>query len=239
MPTIGLLLFLLLVAIYCKTNPSIRFISSTRKTASIRIQSNPLYSTTNIINCDTETVWWKDGLTFGCTGCGRCCQNEGEVWFDTDEFYELCQNLKMPFTEALDKYSESVIGGWIKMKSKDESDTACVFLDTDGKTCTVYESRPVQCKSYPYWPNLLVSRSTWDAEAVLPENQPGKHWTRENGGCEGFNNEINGTLVSSTKIAQNYELYKKYTEQFPLTTRFPSPSDRNRLLVKLDVIQVN
>jgi Fe-S-cluster containining protein len=77
---------------------------------------------------DYENVWWKDGLTFGCTGCGRCCQNEGEVWFDTDEVYDLCELLNMSHEQVLDRYAESIITGWVKVKSKDASDTACVFL---------------------------------------------------------------------------------------------------------------
>jgi hypothetical protein len=25
------------------------------------------------------SAFWKEGLMFKCTGCGRCCQNDGEV----------------------------------------------------------------------------------------------------------------------------------------------------------------
>lgn len=59
----------------------------------------------------TTDVWWKEGLKFGCTACGRCCQNEGEVWLDSDEFSDLSIHLKESPQTVLEKYSESVMSG--------------------------------------------------------------------------------------------------------------------------------
>lgn len=188
----------------------------------------------------TDKVWWKDGLQFSCTGCGRCCQNDGEVWFDTDEFFDLCKLLNITFEEAIDKYTESVHSGWIKIKNKIPNgvdDDQCVFLDKDGKSCSVYEARPIQCRTYPYWPSLLVNSSAWDNEAVVPDSVVGKHWSREQGGCEGINN-VEAEVVQPDTIRRNNEVYRRYTDQYPLTMTLPSPSDRPRLLAKLDIIKV-
>ena len=48
----------------------------------------------------------------------------------------------------------------------------CVFLSSDGKQCSVYESRPVQCRTFPYWPALLSKARNWEREAVLPSAPP-------------------------------------------------------------------
>jgi uncharacterized protein len=38
----------------------------------------------------------------------------------------------------------------------------CVFWVSG---CAVYEHRPLQCKSYPFWEGILRSRADWEAEA--------------------------------------------------------------------------
>jgi hypothetical protein len=35
----------------------------------------------------------------------------------------------------------------------------CVFWDQGG--CAVYEDRPVQCSTFPFWSSILVSRESW------------------------------------------------------------------------------
>ena len=57
----------------------------------------------------SSDIWWKDGLKFGCTACGRCCQNEGEVWLDADEFADLSTNLKEDPKDVLDKNAEKTM----------------------------------------------------------------------------------------------------------------------------------
>jgi len=187
-----------------------------------------------------KSKWWSsdEGLTFGCTGCGRCCQNDGVVWLDTDEFADLCYSLKLSHEEVLDKYSDQIMSGWVKLKNKpaekgaDEADR-CIFLDEDGRKCTIYESRPVQCRTYPYWPKLLFNSSAFTAQAVMPDDAPsGPYWSATAGGCEGINH-ANATKVSPKQIHRNAALYEAYTDQFPF---MESGDDKQRLLGKLGVI---
>lgn len=32
-----------------------------------------------------------------------------------------------------------------------EGGYACIFFDTDSKNCSIYEARPLQCKTFPFW----------------------------------------------------------------------------------------
>ena len=140
-------------------------------------------------------IWWKEGLKFGCTACGRCCQNEGEVWLDADEFADLSTNLKEDPQDVLDKYAEKTMSGWVKMKNQVSDDPKisdrCIFLGPDGKQCSIYESRPIQCRTYPFWPRLLSTPEEWAKEAVQPdtvlieEGSSERHWAPATGGCEG------------------------------------------------------
>jgi Fe-S-cluster containining protein len=43
-------------------------------------------------------------------------------------------------------------------------DERCIFLDAAGK-CRVYAARPVQCRTYPFWPELVGSAAAWNREA--------------------------------------------------------------------------
>lgn len=47
-------------------------------------------------------------------------------------------------------------GGRLALKERSSCD--CVFW-SDG--CKIYETRPVQCRTYPFWPEMLVSREVW------------------------------------------------------------------------------
>jgi uncharacterized protein len=179
-------------------------------------------------------VWWKEGLKFGCTACGRCCQNEGEVWLDADEFADLSTNLKESPEAVLQKYSEKTMSGWVKLKNQISDDPKindrCIFLGADGKQCSIYDSRPIQCRTYPFWPRLLSSESEWDKEAVQPDAVPlvegsaDRHWTPAIGGCEGEENQIFDGCTTSKFLAmiafltaRNPFHYQYLSRQKPMT----------------------
>lgn len=186
-----------------------------------------------------QETWWRDGLNFGCTGCGKCCQNDGDVWFDIDEFADLCKYLNLSPEDTIEKYGDFVKGSFIRMKSKKDlsaygGDDSCIFLGEDGKKCTVYGARPVQCKTYPYWPRLLSNQSEWDNEAVVEDHLPGKKWSSTTGGCEGINHPDSPTASAAT-IYRNSELYRLYLDFYPFLTY---KDDKSKFLGKLDMIQV-
>ncbi|HBP17453.1 MAG TPA: hypothetical protein DEA08_06640, partial [Planctomycetes bacterium] len=45
----------------------------------------------------------------------------------------------------------------------------CVFW-VEEVGCQVYEARPTQCRTYPFWPEVVESREAWEVEA---ESCPG------------------------------------------------------------------
>jgi Fe-S-cluster containining protein len=36
----------------------------------------------------------------------------------------------------------------------------CVFLDGGG--CVIYHARPAQCRRFPFWPEILKNKPSWD-----------------------------------------------------------------------------
>lgn len=43
-------------------------------------------------------------------------------------------------------------------------DGRCPLLAASGR-CRVYGQRPAQCRSYPFWPEILATPATWRREA--------------------------------------------------------------------------
>ena len=40
----------------------------------------------------------------------------------------------------------------------------CQFLDNDGR-CSIYQHRPAQCRTYPFWPEIVDTERNWKDEA--------------------------------------------------------------------------
>lgn len=105
--------------------------------------------------------WYKDGLSFNCTGCGKCCTGfPGFVWVNEAEIHAMANFLKLTNDDFSKKYLRLIDG---KLSLKEIlPNYDCVFLDNN--KCTIYPVRPTQCKTYPWWPQNLQSPSNWENE---------------------------------------------------------------------------
>lgn len=109
--------------------------------------------TVTVMSTTAPAPWWagnREGLKFKCTECGKCCQNEGEVWMDPAEFSAVAAYLNISIKSLLLNYSEQIVGGWAKMTNKKDTSgnpDKCIFLGEDRKSCTIYPVRPNQCRT--------------------------------------------------------------------------------------------
>jgi uncharacterized protein len=103
--------------------------------------------------------WYHDGLPFECTGCGSCCTGEpGYVWVSDDEITTLAKALAMEVAQ----FEQTFVRGLGKRKSLLERPNGdCVFFDGRSRHCNVYEIRPAQCRTWPFWKSNLQSLETW------------------------------------------------------------------------------
>lgn len=119
---------------------------------------------------ENELEWYAPGMTFGCTQCGNCCSGpSGYVWFTDEEAAAMAAYLKLDENDFRRRFARRKFGKWtldeIKIK-KNHYD--CVFLrrDTEGKgMCSIYPVRPLQCRTWPFWPENLESKEAWDGAA--------------------------------------------------------------------------
>ena len=108
--------------------------------------------------------WWKDGIPFSCTQCGKCCHIRNDMAF---VFLNKSERKRLAITKnmSLEKFERTYClqnknQDWIlKFKSG-----RCVFLK--GKKCSVNTAKPTQCRTWPFWPELLVDKKTFKKEVI-------------------------------------------------------------------------
>ncbi len=110
--------------------------------------------------------WYADGLRFECTQCGNCCTGPpGAVWFNTEEGVAIAKLRKISEDEFHSRYAHQIDGHWSLIENKTEHGYDCVFLDrtsVPGKAvCSIYHARPLQCRTWPFWPEMLQSKRSW------------------------------------------------------------------------------
>ena len=116
-----------------------------------------------------QSVWYASGLQFECTQCGNCCTGSpGYVWVTIVDIERIAAHLKMEFEDFTRKYVRRV-GQRFSLIEKADYD--CVFLTREGGKagCSIYQVRPVQCRTWPFWNDNLRSPKAWkNASAHCP-----------------------------------------------------------------------
>ena len=109
--------------------------------------------------------FWRDGLPFECSRCSACCRYEpGLVLLSAVDIRALLKFLGLDFADFFSNYCRLVNIGNGKMLSLQETSSFdCIFWK-NGSGCSVYEARPVQCRTYPFWPGILDSQEDWERE---------------------------------------------------------------------------
>ncbi len=108
-----------------------------------------------------STSWYHDGLRFECTRCGRCCRGEpGYVWVREIEIASIARFLKMETAEFVKTYVRHAMGD---QALHELANGDCIFWSPAG--CRIYEVRPTQCRTFPFWQEYVRTPRGW-AEAA-------------------------------------------------------------------------
>ncbi|MEE8557964.1 MAG: YkgJ family cysteine cluster protein [Myxococcota bacterium] len=103
-------------------------------------------------------------LRFECTSCGKCCRARGEyayVYLNRDEEGALADFLGMTVATFRRRCTWVDEDGFRQLTF---SGDRCVFLDDVTQQCTVYPARPTQCRTFPFW-GEMVDGNRWTHEA--------------------------------------------------------------------------
>ncbi len=100
----------------------------------------------------------KDGYKYAfnadaCASCeGRCCTGEsGYIFVTKKEIENISKLLNLSVNEFGVKYLYKK-GYKYSIKENIFGDSyECVFYDRSNNGCKIYEERPLQCRTFPFW----------------------------------------------------------------------------------------
>lgn len=95
------------------------------------------------------------------------------VRFSEAEGSAIARRLGISEAAFYKEYAHRLDGRWSLREERFEDGFDCVFLDrktVPGKAvCGIYQDRPTQCRTWPFWPENLRSRRAWaTAKRVTP-----------------------------------------------------------------------
>jgi Fe-S-cluster containining protein len=110
--------------------------------------------------------WYAAGLRFHCLRCGLCCTGpEGYVWVTPGEIARIAAFRGESEADFIRDHCRQV-DGRLSLLEKPGGD--CVMFDR-ASGCAIYDVRPSQCRTWPFWPVNLASPSAWrDAGTRCP-----------------------------------------------------------------------
>ena len=88
-----------------------------------------------------------------CSTClGRCCTGEsGYIYVTKDEIKAIAEVLNEDINELRVKYLFKK-GYKYSIKELNFNDSyECIFYDRESNGCQIYNARPSQCKTFPFW----------------------------------------------------------------------------------------
>ncbi|WP_096015461.1 YkgJ family cysteine cluster protein [Campylobacter lanienae] len=103
-----------------------------------------------------------------CDECGgKCCTGEsGYIWISEDEIRSLGEYLGYK-TELIKEIFLEKFGNRYSIKEKPyKGGFACIFFDEKNKNCSIYEYRPNQCRSFPFWEHFKRNFKELERECI-------------------------------------------------------------------------
>ena len=100
-------------------------------------------------------------LRFACQpGCTNCCDQSGFVYLSEDDIKRAA---KFVGTSARKFEARYVYRTSHQRRFRKPPDKQCPFLE-EGR-CSIHPSKPTQCRTFPFWPELVESRAAWKSTA--------------------------------------------------------------------------
>ena len=121
--------------------------------------------------------FYEEGLHFECQGSGKCCLKRGDygyVYVTYRDRRRLAAYLGIS-THIFTKQYTEITDELFHLKDPDKN---CFFLKDNH--CVVYDARPEQCRTWPFWSENM-SRRVWEQEigSYCPGVGKGKRYTAE------------------------------------------------------------
>ena len=101
------------------------------------------------------------GYRFNCqAGCTKCCQTKGFVYLTEKDLVQIAEFLRQS-PEDFEKRHVYRTRHLLRLRKPRGSQ--CHFLVDSG--CSIHPVNPVQCRVYPFWPELVEKPAAWRRES--------------------------------------------------------------------------
>lgn len=131
------------------------------------------------MNDQKNQPFYDTGLQFECQkDCANCCGGSpGYVWLSGEDVTRISRHLDLNVPEFIEKYTKDVDGD-LSLRDIEEDNWNCIMLQDD--KCSIYDVRPIQCRTYPFWPYNISTRKRWvKAADSCPGIGIGRHYSRK------------------------------------------------------------
>ena len=104
------------------------------------------------------SILWKKGFPFGfdqsaCKNCGgNCCRGKsGRIWLNQEEIRQIGSLLKINTIDFLAGYLDRFGNRYSIKERVVDKEFLCIFFNDETCSCLIYNSRPHQCRTFPFW----------------------------------------------------------------------------------------
>ena len=102
-----------------------------------------------------------DSVRFTCQrGCVNCCNMEGFVYLTESDLRRAAAFTGLSARAFESKY---VYRTAHQLRFRKPRDKQCPFLLGHG--CSIHPAKPTQCRTFPFWPELLQRKAEWNRTA--------------------------------------------------------------------------
>lgn len=103
-----------------------------------------------------------------CSECqGKCCTGEsGNIFATKKEFEAMASFLKMPMNEFIETYLVKVKTRFSLKEKRYNESYDCIFYDRATNGCGIYEVRPLQCRTFPFWDYFKTHKDELKQECI-------------------------------------------------------------------------
>lgn len=122
-----------------------------------------------------RSYFFDDGILFECQKCGGCCTGQpGIVHVNETEISQIARFLSLPVSKLVSSRLYPYKDGYSILE---DHQGRCLFYE---QGCTIYNVRPLQCKTYPFWFVNMRNETKWNkVERECPGIGEGRLFTKE------------------------------------------------------------
>ncbi|MEO8100738.1 MAG: YkgJ family cysteine cluster protein [Acidobacteriota bacterium] len=96
-------------------------------------------------------------LRFECqSGCSNCCDQSGFVYLSESDILRAAKFVRMSPQAFEAKYIYRTAH---QRRFRKPPAKQCPFLDF--KRCSIHPAKPTQCRTFPFWPEMVESPAEW------------------------------------------------------------------------------